>query len=766
MKKYLLALTPVFTLVGGVLFGFSYTYTVHATVCDPSSLVSVRVAYGARGPSVLNLQLCLLENGYAIPAGATGYYGAQTRTAVKAFYAAELGLTTWDGGSMGPMGRAKLAARSNAGGSVTPVTTTSGGGFKRVTSQAEFQKYVQAGLDQNNYGGAVGILSRGVMNTSTGAVPPAAPSASGAPGSVTQDSAVSTPSRVSDTNVQVAGVDEPDIVKTDGTNIYISQQPQIYYMMGGAASAPASGGQSSIAMPIRPGYYPQGQTVAVSAFPLSSLGIASKDIKETGEMLLVKDKKMLVIFSQPNIVGYDISNPAKPVKKWTFALGDNTNVVTSRLKDGTVYVVTNTWVNQSSPCPVAIRGNASITIPCTDIWVPNTIEPTNTLYTLSAIDPTTGSAKNRLTLAGDSNNTVVSVSENNIYLTYRSQTAMTGVLIDFYLTQMGDLLSTATMERIQRINSYDISSASKMNEVQTAINADAANAGMTADERLKFDNEIQNRLSSYLDARARDLDRSVVARIPLSTLTIAATGNIPGHLLSQFSLDEYYGDIRVAVTVGDQWGVGGGNTKNDIYVLSQNLQVRGSIQNLGLTERIYAVRFSGFQGYLVTFRQTDPFYVLDLSNPSAPKMAGQLKIPGYSSYLEPLTARDIDTGPALVLGVGQEGSQVKLSVFDVTNSANPVEKSKYTLAENWTEVENNHHAFLKDPLHSVFFIPGGNGGYVFSYAGGTLSLKATLSGYSVKRAVYIDNYLYIIAQDKIAVFDETTWTKVKELSLQ
>lgn len=756
MKKYILAL--VFTGIASLGF-FS---DAHAAVCDPSSLQTARAFFGMQGPQILNLQLCLLENGYAIPAGATGYYGAQTRVAVKAFYAAELAMSTWDGASMGPVGRAKLAARSAAGGGVITPASTTGTGFKKVTSQAEFQKYVQASTEQNNYSNALWGLSRGTMAVQ-GIVPPAAPMPSAAAGSAAQDNAASTPSRVSDTNVQVAGIDEPDIVKTDGTTIFISQQSPIYAIMSGGvatpAIAPSASGDAPSSM-IWPGPVPQGQTLAVSAFPLASLGIASKDIKEQGEMLLVKDKKMLVIFSQPNIIGYDISDPKKPVKKWTFTLGDSTSIVTSRLKDGTIYVVTNTWLNTNSPCSVMpmLKGGVGITIPCTDIWVPNRIEPINTTYTIAALDPVAGTVTNKLAFAGDSNNTVVSVSENNIYLTYRSQTAMAGVLIDFYLTKLTDFLPATTVSRIQTINSYDISSASKLNEVQNAINA--ATAGMNADQQLKFNNEVQNRLSSYLDSRARDLDRSVIARIPLTTLTIAATGNIPGHLLNQFSLDEYQGNLRAAVTVGDQWGIGGGKTKNDVYVLDQNLKTLGSVTDLGLEgERIYATRFIGSRGYLVTFRQTDPFYVLDLSNPSAPKMTGQLKIPGYSAYLEPLT----DT---LVLGVGRDGSQVKLSVFDVSNPAAPLEKSKYTLKEGWTEVEQNHHAFLRDPLHSVFFIPGSNGGYIFSYINGDLSLKATHSDYTVRRAVYIDNYLYIVGDSKIAVFDETNWTKVKELVLQ
>ena len=178
--------------------------------------------------------------------------------------------------------------------------------------------------------------------------------------------------------------------------------------------------------------------------------------------------------------------------------------------------------------------------------------------------------------------------------------------------------------------------------------------------------------------------------------------------------------------------------------------------DLGLTERIYAARFIGDRAYVVTFRQTDPFYVIDLSNPSAPKMVGELKIPGYSAYLEPI---DSDT----ILGVGRESSQVKVALFDVTNPAMPVEKSKYSLQESWTDVESNHHAFLKDDRHRVVFLPGRQGGYVLSYDG-QLSLKAAISGFGVVRAVYLDDYFYIIGDSKISVLDENGWATVKDLT--
>jgi uncharacterized secreted protein with C-terminal beta-propeller domain len=251
------------------------------------------------------------------------------------------------------------------------------------------------------------------------------------------------------------------------------------------------------------------------------------------------------------------------------------------------------------------------------------------------------------------------------------------------------------------------------------------------------------------------MHRTRIARIPLNTKTVAATGEVPGYLINQFALDEYEGNVRVAVTVDDGWG--GAESVNDVYILNQDLSTIGNIQDLGLSERIYAVRFMGDEGYLVTFRQIDPFYVLDLSIPTHPKVTGELKIPGYSAYLEALE-------DDLVLGVGRDGANVKVSMFDVSDPAHPTERATYTLKEGWTEVENNHHAFLRDPKHEIFFIPGGNGGYIFSYAEGELTLKKTLAGYGVKRAVYMDDYLYVVSENGVRVLDETTWEEIATLT--
>ena len=283
------------------------------------------------------------------------------------------------------------------------------------------------------------------------------------------------------------------------------------------------------------------------------------------------------------------------------------------------------------------------------------------------------------------------------------------------------------------------------------------------DDRLKLENELQNRIKDYAADHLREIDRTGLVKIGLNDFKVLASGVVAGHPLNQFSLDEYDNHLRIAMTVGQRWwgwGFGGSSdsTVNDVYILDASLKQVGSIQGLGLSEKIYAARFIGDKGYLVTFREIDPFYVLDLSNPNHPLMAGELKIPGYSSYLEPI-------GDNLVLGIGKEDSWVKVSLFDVSSASNPREVAKYTLKEGWSEVLSNHHAFLLDPKHEIFFLPGGQGGYVFSYKNNGLEMKKAISETGVKRAIYLNDYLYIIGQDKIVVLNELDWTRVTELNL-
>ena len=176
--------------------------------------------------------------------------------------------------------------------------------------------------------------------------------------------------------------------------------------------------------------------------------------------------------------------------------------------------------------------------------------------------------------------------------------------------------------------------------------------------------------------------------------TYVASGKVEGRLLNQFAMSEHNGDLRVATTT-DDWGGFGDRSESTVFVLRPNgtdLEEISSISGLGRDEQIFAVRFLGDVGYVVTFRQTDPLYVLDLSDPENPVLDGELKIPGYSAYLHPV-------GEGLLLGVGQDADDdgrtrgTQLSLFDVSDPANPERISTLQIGGQ-SEVEWDHKAFL------------------------------------------------------------------------
>lgn len=151
-------------------------------------------------------------------------------------------------------------------------------------------------------------------------------------------------------------------------------------------------------------------------------------------------------------------------------------------------------------------------------------------------------------------------------------------------------------------------------------------------------------------------------------------GSVEGRTLNQFSIDEYNGYLRIATTSDASFT----DSVSQLYVLDSNLKTVGKADGIGEGENIKSVRFNGNTAYVVTFIQTDPLFVIDLSDPTAPTVKGELKIPGFSAYLHPV-------GENLVLGVGSDGNEnglnggMKVSLFDVSNPEKPVECDKVTV---------------------------------------------------------------------------------------
>jgi len=181
-------------------------------------------------------------------------------------------------------------------------------------------------------------------------------------------------------------------------------------------------------------------------------------------------------------------------------------------------------------------------------------------------------------------------------------------------------------------------------------------------------------------------------------VTFNGKGSVPGRILNQFSLDEYKGHLRIATTSGDMWRMDEHTSKNNVYVLDPQLAIVGKLEGLAPGERIYSARFMGDRAYLVTFRKVDPLFVLDLKQPAAPKVLGALKIPGYSDYLHPYDENHlIGFGKDTVADKETAYYQgMKMALFDVTHVSKPIEKFKTIIGDRGTESEllRNHKALL------------------------------------------------------------------------
>jgi hypothetical protein len=193
----------------------------------------------------------------------------------------------------------------------------------------------------------------------------------------------------------------------------------------------------------------------------------------------------------------------------------------------------------------------------------------------------------------------------------------------------------------------------------------------------------------------------------------AAGGSVPGYLLGQYALSEWRGYLRIATTTGTSWAIADGRppgartSSSAVHVLSTRgpvMRLAGHVAGLGPTERIYAVRFLGPVGYVVTFRQTDPLYTLDLSDPAQPRLRGAVALTGYSAYLHPASGTRL-------IGIGRQADAMghaggtQVSLFDVSNLATPTRLATFALAAAVSDAEFDPHAFLYWPGSHLVVIP-------------------------------------------------------------
>ena len=240
-------------------------------------------------------------------------------------------------------------------------------------------------------------------------------------------------------------------------------------------------------------------------------------------------------------------------------------------------------------------------------------------------------------------------------------------------------------------------------------------------------------------------------------ITAGAMCELPGFLNDTFSLDEYQGYLRVLLTEDSN------GESNSLYILDADMQVTGAIRDLADGETIRSARFMGTMAYFVTFRQTDPLFCADLSDPDNPQILSELKLTGFSSYLHPY-------GEHLLLGVGYEaeeetGSQtgVKLSMFDISDPSQVEELDKYVIkGASYLPSDYNYKAILADGEKNLIGFVCDGEYLVFSYdeeKGFQNLLTYTMSdweywdGDASCRGVYAGDELYIVDQDEVLCFD-------------
>lgn len=295
--------------------------------------------------------------------------------------------------------------------------------------------------------------------------------------------------------------------------------------------------------------------------------------------------------------------------------------------------------------------------------------------------------------------------------------------------------------------------------------------------KTKYDYERKNKTSITTEIYKFNLNNA--------NCTFAKAGDVPGSVLNQFSMDECNGYFRIATTDSTSWN--SESNTNNLYVINENLETIGKIEGLAKGERIYSVRFMGNRAYMVTFVETDPLFVIDLSNPTTPTVLGELKIPGYSKYLHPYDETHL-------IGIGEDtevvnygyGDRVvtngmKMAMFDVTDPNNPQELYNVKIGEKGTysELLYNHKALLFSKEKNIIAFPISitDNDYKVTFQGAIVygvslekgfELKTKISNsatdydryYSrnrVERIIYIKDTLFTLSNGLIKAVDLNTF---------
>lgn len=294
-----------------------------------------------------------------------------------------------------------------------------------------------------------------------------------------------------------------------------------------------------------------------------------------------------------------------------------------------------------------------------------------------------------------------------------------------------------------------------------AVADDAVSSAPSDTSTVDVENEVTTELHAF--------DTSVPDRT-----SYAGSASVDGYVIGRWALSSYDGHLRVATTSAPPWG-GQAPSSSSVIVLEERenglVQV-GRVNGLGIGERIYAVRYFGDMATVVTFRQTDPLYVLDLSDPAAPKKTGELKIPGFSTYLHPV-------GDDLLLGVGQDADAqgrvtgMQVSLFDLSDRTAPTQVDRLPLGQGWTPAADESRAFGYDVARRTALLPlsewDGRGSWFGALGvrveGRTLveAGRMEVQAAQPERVLHDDDRIYAVSQLGVVAGDPDRFTRTGSL---
>jgi uncharacterized secreted protein with C-terminal beta-propeller domain len=477
----------------------------------------------------------------------------------------------------------------------------------------------------------------------------------------------------SGTNVQVQGVDESDIVKTDGEYLYQVKNYEIIIVKAYPANELKVIARIPLLQHPREMYIDHNQLILIQDaaprydYPYPApLDSASKSIMPP--LYPISHNRVLVTV-------YDTSDKANPVK--TDEFGTPGAYLSSRKIDNSIYVISNENVYQPFEPVYSINGQ-NYTKPYDQIrYFPDM--RLNSYVSIAQVRLSPNGSKLSLeTFLGSSEN--VYCSTDNLY-----------VAASHY------------------------------------------------------------RPSYYREGLLQDSESTVIYKFALGGgVRYVNRGLVPGSVLNQFSMDEYEGYFRIATT-NQRWSTD--RSSNAVYILNADMKQSGAIQDIAPGERIYSARFMGPRAYLVTFKQVDPLFVIDM-NPADPKILGKLKIPGFSNYLHPY-------GEHFLIGLGSEVETVgkatratglKLSLFDVADVNNPIEVDKTVIGTSGTfsEATGNHKALMiyDNLLAFPATVYQGEGGYSSFEFQGAYVYNVSPQGFILQgRITHLDQQDYLKAGD-------------------